>query len=208
MSYVFKSKTQNQEQSRNGDSVAEKRKKFGFRPRNDRNNTANTKGGGDFSNKHHEPRYAIHEIPRIINLLGKTYGFYEEASAWERYLNHYRNYERLMSKYLEDKRKFDRGLTKDKPRRPTMPAEPDASHYAANRPVKPYKKPFMYQGVSLGPNPHVPPYGSTSAVSNEPELVEVEKLPNVRGVTMNIPAVEIPAELSDYLEIDSEPVST
>jgi hypothetical protein len=227
MSYTFKPKYNPQDQfaatvAHRQDLIekSDARNRPGQRTYNARNNRANMKGKGDVGgdNKHHEPRFNIHEIPRIIRVMRDTNGFYEEGAAWERYLHHYRNYEKLIITYKENMAKFKAGKMDHEPRRPTMPAEPNGVYYAEKRgPPKPYKRPGMYQGASRTGRPfQVVSSGSMSysrAAQQEaeppqaPQLVEVEKLRNVRSISVRIPTIEIPAELSDYLEVDSEPTS-
>lgn len=114
---------------------SDSRNRPGQRTYNVRNARANVKGKGDVggNNKHHEPRFNLHEIPKIIRVMQCTNGHYEEAAAWERYLHHYRNYEKLMVDYTENVFKFKAKKLDREPRRPTMPAEPDGAYYAEKR---------------------------------------------------------------------------
>jgi hypothetical protein len=147
----------------------------------------------DHVKKHYEPRTNIHEIPKIINFLGKTLCLYDEAKEWEQYYHQYLNYNRLMNKYIKDMHYFKNGLLNKEPRKPYLPSEPKPNY---DRKIKPYKRPNMFQNasVSFGGKNYSQSYYNV-------KLIEVEKLEESKnGITMTIPTVEIPAELSDYLE--------
>lgn len=181
--------------------------------------------------KHHPPRFAIHEIPKMIRFMRYTQNRFEEANAWERYLEYYQRYERDMKIYNQAVKQGE------KLRMPWMPAPPNSAKFAPKK-AKEYKRPLRYQGAKMTQKPYqvqsgslknlvvhpthedededeISVYGTKRAnyettevnISDLNSLVEVEKLNPRRGLTMRLPTVNIPVELSDYLEGDSEPNS-
>lgn len=157
--------------------------------------------------QHNPPRYNLHELPKLIRYMRYTMGFHEEANAWERYENHYRRYEQDMTKYDREMELYRKGKVSQRPQKPVLCAEPNTDVYAEKRGTpKLYERPSMYQNAGRMYTPHqivsnrplVDKKGKNS--KEEPQLVEVKKLKNVRSLDIPIPGVEIPADLSASLE--------
>ena len=106
-------------------------------------------------------QYQLHEIPKLVNFLGKTQGRYYEAKKWDTYYKNYMNYLEYCKRYS--------GYSKNNSNEKQMskPFEPHPPMFYANSEsdvltTRPYKRPVCFQNSGKSYNPSKVVYrGST-----------------------------------------------
>jgi hypothetical protein len=133
--------------------------------------------------QHVEPTMGVQEIRRVINFLGCTQNRLEEAEAWSKYLSAYLRYEKAVVQYEKDMFKYENGILSQKPNQPWLPGPPLSANFPQ---PKQKQRPEQFLGAGRSHNPFQKVLGNRkgSTVKND----------------IDLPSVEIPAELSDYFD--------